>query len=112
MSDVVEVDSGSVTIEVVEAPPVVVEVVAEMVSVVEVAVPGPQGPPGVPGDNGTLVFDQTTPLATWTFTHNLGRLPIATVYVDGEIVLVPLFADSTTITAMFPSPQTGTIIVN
>jgi hypothetical protein len=59
---------------------------------------GPQGPAGAPGANGldgdahqTYIYNQNTPSATWTITHNLNAYPSVTVidsagtYVIGNI---------------------------
>ena len=56
---------------------------------------GPQGPAGAPGADGdahqTYVYNQNTPSATWTITHNLTAYPSVTVidsagtYVIGNI---------------------------
>lgn len=56
---------------------------------------GPQGPAGTPGLDGdahqTYVYNQNTPSATWTITHNLTAYPSVTVidsagtYVIGNI---------------------------
>lgn len=58
--------------------------------------PGPVGPPGPPGSVGTIAFtyNQSTPAAVWTVTHNLGFYPNVTVVdssgatVEGDITHV------------------------
>lgn len=90
--------SDQVSIEVIEAPAVTVEVVEDggvqvvevtapsLVEVVEVIHPGPQGPPGV-----FYIHTQSIPSTTWTINHNLGFRPSVELLdagsqeIDGEI---------------------------
>lgn len=90
--------------------------VAPEPSIVKVQLPGIAGPPGPQGPGGGTagaeVFVQETPLATWTFTHSLGRLPTVTIYIGGEIVWAPVDANATTVSVTFPSPQTGSLVLS
>ena len=57
------------------------------------------------------VFTQSSPAASWTFIHSLGRLPIVEVYVGGEEWNADVAATSTTVTVTFASPQSGTVVL-
>jgi hypothetical protein len=98
-------------VEVVVSNPVVVEVAATQVLVVEVG-SGVRGPAGAAGDGSAVVWNQSTPLATWTIPHSLARLPSVAVYIGGELVLAPISSTITTVTITFPSPQSGFAILN
>lgn len=81
MSGVVEVVVNSAVV--VPAP--------EMV-VLEIGIPGPQGPPGASGAAAaSYVHNQGVPSASWTVTHGLGFYPNVTVQdstgrtVEGDI---------------------------
>ena len=67
---------------------------------------GPQGPSGASG----FIHTQSTPAATWTITHNLGRVPLSCeVSISDEVVYTDVsYPDSTTAVLTFASPQTGT----
>lgn len=58
-----------------------------------------------------VVLVQNTPAATWTFSHNLGRLPVVVVYVDGEEWGADVTATPTAVTVTFASPQSGTVVL-
>jgi hypothetical protein len=59
----------------------VVEVlVPSPVSVVEVLIPGPQGPGG---SGSAFTFTQASAATTWTINHNLGVRPVVTVLSVG-----------------------------
>lgn len=53
--------------------------------VIEVVVPGAQGPPGEPGPSGLegFNFTQSSASATWTIAHNLGYRPVVQAYTTG-----------------------------
>lgn len=90
--------SDRIAVEVIEAPPVSVEVIEEggvlvvevdrpsAVEVVEVIHPGPQGPAGA-----FYLYTQATPATTWIINHNLGYRPAVELLdagsqeIDGEI---------------------------
>lgn len=57
--------------------------------------------------DGGYVWEQTTPAATWTILHNLGRTPDVTVYIDGTQVFTDVFASSTQAVIVFASPTSG-----
>jgi hypothetical protein len=46
--------------------------------------PGPQGPPG-PGGVPANVFNQSLAASTWTVNHNLGYIPLTTLYTSGSV---------------------------
>lgn len=90
--------SAQVSVEVIEAPLVSVEVIEDgsvlvvevdrpaAVDVVEIIHPGPQGPAGA-----FYVHQQATPSPTWIINHNLGYRPSVELLdtgsqeIDGEI---------------------------
>lgn len=99
--------TGSQVVEVVESGSAV-QVLAAPTQVVEVAsTAGPPGPPGA----GALVWTQPTPLATWTFSHSLGRKPLVAVIVGGvEVIADVEFPDDMTVVVTHATPQTGEVI--
>lgn len=66
---------------------------------------GPQGPSGATG----FIHTQSTPAATWTITHNLGRVPLSCeVSISNEVVYTDVsYPDTTTAVLTFASPQSG-----
>jgi len=70
---------------------------------------GPQGPPG-PVSGTELV--QATPAASWSFLHTRGRRPAVAVYVGDVLVGADVVATATTVAVTFPTPQSGSIILN
>lgn len=73
---------------------------------------GAGGPPGPPGAAGAVyTHTQSSPAATWTITHTLGRKPAAvTVWQSDELVYTDVDApDTTTVVITFPSPMTGRV---
>jgi hypothetical protein len=74
---------------------------------------GPQGVPGPKGDPGSdfLIHEQTTPAATWTVPHALGRYPLVQLVVGGAVVLTDVEVDSTQAVAIWPQPVAGTMIL-
>lgn len=63
---------------------------------------------------GTYVFNQASPLATWTIVHDLNRFPSATV-VDSTGALVEgdvLYVDSNNITLSFAGAFSGIAYLN
>jgi hypothetical protein len=63
---------------------------------------------------GTYVFNQATPLATWTITHGLNRFPSATVVdstgtqVEGDVV----YNSSNQVTLSFGGAFSGVAYLN
>jgi len=61
---------------------------------------------------GVQVNHQSTPRASWVFTHSLGRLPLTEIYLEsGEQVDTDVFADAVNINVIFPSPFAGYLIL-
>lgn len=60
---------------------------------------------------GGIIWDQSTPAATWTIQHSLGRNPDVTVYVDDEQVFTDVEATSTHVVIVFPYPRAGVAIL-
>jgi hypothetical protein len=56
-----------------------------------------------------FTYNQTTPAATWTITHTLGRKPTTvTVWIaDVQVMADIVAANTTTVTITFASPQSG-----
>lgn len=100
--DVIEVVQTIASVEVVAAPTTVIEVAVAV---------GPPGPPGLSGIGG-YVYAQTVPLATWTISHTLGRMPSVSLYDSfGEQVDADVTASPTAVTASYPSPRIGTAVL-
>lgn len=67
-----------------------------------------KGPPGAAGEGVAYVHQQTTPAATWTITHGLGRVPHGVqILIGGEEVFTDTEIDATHVVLTFPSPETG-----
>lgn len=59
--------------------------------------------------DAAFIYEQTTPAATWTITHNLGYQPTVTLMVDGEEVETDVDYPSTSVVVViFGTPQAGT----
>lgn len=63
---------------------------------------------------GTESFEQTTPLATWTFAHNLNRYPAVTVTDHlGAVVLADVqYVDANTVQIKHSVPTVGRAYCN
>jgi hypothetical protein len=59
----------------------------------------------------TVTHTQSTPLATWTIPHTLGRLPLVSVYVAGSEVLADIDATSSSVTITFATPTSGVAVL-
>jgi hypothetical protein len=64
------------------------------------------------GSSSATIWNQTTPASTWIVAHDLARLPVVTIYVGGQVVLVQVDSTTTQVTVTFPSPQTGTLVIS
>lgn len=63
---------------------------------------------GPAGDSVAYVHQQTSPAATWTIPHGLGREPhMVTVFQNGEQVFTDTDVDPVHVVLTFPSPETG-----
>lgn len=84
-----------------------VDVTVEEPVVAAVLVAGPAGPPGP----NVPVYEhvQSTPAATWSVSHGLGKFPISSeITVGGELVFADIIYPSTsTVVVTFASPQAG-----
>lgn len=66
------------------------------------------GPAGPGGAGASFVHNQTTPAATWTITHGLGRIPFSVQLVIGGFeVFTDCQIDATHVVLTFPSSETG-----
>ena len=60
---------------------------------------------------GGVLWTQTTPTATWTIPHSLGRNPDVTIYVDNTQVFADVEATNSLVVITFPSPVSGKAII-
>lgn len=84
MNDITIINDPQVVIEVEDTAGVVIEVTNSVISLIEVAVEGPQGPQGLQGIAGTggdlsYTHTQSVPEAIWAISHNLGKRPSTTI---------------------------------
>lgn len=102
---------------------VVLEVNEVAVTKVEQSVgltsPGPQGPAGPQGPSGAAggsVFEhvQSSPSATWTINHNLGRRVHVSIFDDsGNLVLSDVEHGTVNqATVTWSSPTTGSAVIS
>jgi hypothetical protein len=70
-------------------------------------------PPNTTGANEIgEVKTQSSPSATWNFTHGLGRLPTVTIYLpSGEEVEAEVEASATDVYVTWPSPMAGKLVL-
>jgi hypothetical protein len=73
-----------------------------------IALPGPQGAPGVTPHE---TYTPSAPASTWTYTHALGRIPQVSVWIDGRRVEADIDASDTTVTVTFATPATGVLLL-
>jgi len=67
-----------------------------------------KGPPGEAGSGSVYVHTQSTPAATWTITHGLGRVPHnVQVLIGGVEVFTDTTLDAVHVVLEFPTPVTG-----
>lgn len=83
---------------------------AATVTVARMGTAGPPGPVGPAGGEG-VVHVQSTPAATWTVTHSLGRVPFGSeVLIDDQVVIADVeYPDESTVVVTFAAPQQGSI---
>lgn len=79
------------------------------VVVISLGPKGPAGPTGPAGPDGRFyTHEQTTPSASWTVQHDLGRYVSVDVYVDDHVGLADIEAiDLNTLSITFPSAVSG-----
>lgn len=102
---------------------VIVRVKAPLPAVARAYVPDPFNVIPIKADlvlagsgGGVQVKPQNTPSSSWLFAHNLGRLPLAEVWLsDGlggyEQVDPDIHADNVNINIVFPEPHSGVLIL-
>lgn len=114
-----------VTVQVVPAPDVIVVeidrgpevlVVTSPPIILDLSVPGVQGPPGPVGPAGgeIYLYDRAgVPAATWTIVHNLGRaVHVTIVGDDGSQVSSDVeHPDNNTVVIIFAEPFSGTALI-
>lgn len=87
-------------------------VISGTASAVVVGPPGPQGPAGPQGAGSGTMFTVSAASSSWIIAHGLGRRPNVTVYLStGEQVLTDCNATVSSVNVVFPSPQTGYVVV-
>lgn len=64
--------------------------------------------------NYAYIHDQSTPSATWTVSHNLGKFPSVTIVdsANSEIIGEVNFVNNTTLTLSFSAPFSGKAYIN
>lgn len=76
---------------------------------------GPQGIQGPAGSNGlsnSIEFIQASVAASWSFAHNLGRRPLAQVFLtSGEMVISDVTVTTTHVYVTFAIAQSGFVIL-
>lgn len=73
------------------------------------------GPPGASGTNGSgsIVRIDASLAGTWILPHDLGRIPAVQVFLaNGEVVTADIYADASTVTVMFATPQQGFVLLS
>lgn len=88
------------TVDIIDITPPTIE--AQLVVV------GPRGPAG----GGAVVYPVSVASATWTLTHNLGRLPMINVYVAGAQVDADIDVTTTHAVITFAAPATGYAVIS
>lgn len=58
-----------------------------------------------------LTHTQSSPSASWSFDHALGRIPVVSVYINGELVLADVQATTSHVTIQFPTPTSGVAVL-
>lgn len=67
-----------------------------------------RGPAGPSGSADAVTHVQSTPAATWTIPHGLGRVPsVVTVWIGGDLVDTDTHADATHVVLTFAAPTAG-----
>lgn len=61
------------------------------------------------GSNQFVLYNQTTPLATWTITHTFGRPPSVTIFdSNGSVIITDIeHSNATTVVLTFAQPMIG-----
>lgn len=61
---------------------------------------------------GGQVLTQSSPSASWTFSHSLGRIPNVAVYsTAGDQIVPDVHASSTSVSLTFANPMAGTAVL-
>lgn len=71
---------------------------------------GPPGPPGPPSSG--WLFEQPTPLGSWTIAHPFGRPVAVTCIVDGQPTDTVCTVTATHVYLTWPYPVAGTAILS
>lgn len=61
-----------------------------------------------------FTFTQSIASTTWTINHNLGRIPVISVWVDNKIIVPKQtqFVDNNTIIISFSAPKAGAVVLS
>lgn len=97
----IEINEDIVLIEVLEAN--------NEPEVIEVLVPGPQGPAGFGGTPFTYQHTQASPASSWPIQHNLGKkyVTIAVAVADELVITDVTFIDANNLEVVHASPYSG-----
>lgn len=109
--------SGSVIIDQNSAGQIAVDLSASDGAVsIEAFAVGPQGergPQGPAGSNGSVVYEQTSPSASWVVPNPFGRIPSVEVFLStGESVLTDVEASGSFVNVVFAQAQTGWVVLS
>lgn len=63
------------------------------------------------GSSGGFQHNQTTPSASWSIPHSLGRLPNVQIYISGAVVIADVAATASLVTVVFPSATSGVAVL-
>ena len=105
----IEVTEAQVQVVEGQSPNVTIEVVEQAVTISEAVV-------GLQGTSGDKHYqhDQSTPSATWSITHNLGKRPSVTVVDSGgnQWLTAVEYTTEYSLVIRFSSPFSGTAYLN
>lgn len=66
---------------------------------------------GSGGGDGTLVYTQSTPSASWNIPHLLGRQPHVQVFIGDKYCITDIEADESSVHITFPVATAGVAVI-
>lgn len=83
-----------------------------IITLVEVQVPGPQGPRGLPA--GTFVYNQPVPSSSWRIQHDMSKYPSVTIVDSSHRTVVGSveYEDDMILTVKFENMFSGKAYLN
>jgi hypothetical protein len=103
-------------IQIIEVPvnvePVVIEVLVDESTIVEVITEGPPGTPGLPGNIAAAhVHTQAVAAEEWIVNHNIGANPLTQILTVGgqEMLADIIHMNNNQLRVYFTTPQTGSV---